>query len=246
MNVVPFARRSAVPLLAVLSLLGSVPAGAAEEVHAAASGLVYSASESTGAAQSPINIVTNTVEPAHHDIVLHYQDSDEHIVNLGHTIEADFEPGSVMEYDGLAYELKQLHFHTPAEHLVDGITYPMEMHMVHALQDNPQKLLVIGVLFREGTDNAFIGEVLSHAPAEEGEHFEAPMQINALDVLMSVDGYYHYEGSLTTPPYSETVTWLVMKEVHEAGAAQVERLNRMEGNNARHIQALSARHVEGE
>jgi carbonic anhydrase len=139
-----------------------------------------------------------------------------------------------------------LHFHTPSEHLVDGITYPMEMHMVHTLQDDPRRYLVIGVLFREGADNGFIQEVLSHAPAEEGDRYDDPMRINALDVLASVDGYFHYDGSLTTPPYTETVTWLVMKEVHEAAAAQIERLNLLEGNNARHIQDQHGRHVEAE
>lgn len=244
----PFLRRklrNAILTGLLFTAAGSLP-GAEEAEHGSSTELVYSVAESTGAAQSPINIITRVVEPAHHDIELHYQESAEHIVNLGHTIEADFEPGSFMEYDGLTYELRQLHFHTPSEHLVDGITYPMEMHMVHTLQDDPRRYLVIGVLFREGADNGFIQEVLSHAPAEEGDRYDDPMRINALDVLASVDGYFHYDGSLTTPPYTETVTWLVMKEVHEAAAAQIERLNLLEGNNARHIQDQHGRHVEAE
>jgi carbonic anhydrase len=235
--------------LGALVLLFTATTSLAQEAHGEQSQRTtpfYAIAESTGDAQSPINILTRIVEHGDHDIVLHYQPSREHIVNLGHTIEADFEPGSSMEYDGLLYELKQLHFHTPAEHLVDGITYPMELHMVHTLQNRPDKYLVVGILFKEGSHNGFIEEILSRVPAEAGARFDGSMQINALDVLPVVDGYYHYEGSLTTPPYSETVTWLVMKDSHEAAAGQIERLNRLEGNNARHIQDLHGRHIDAE
>jgi carbonic anhydrase len=237
------------PLLGVLLLqLAAAPIlaqdGHAEPLQAATP--FYAVPESTGDAQSPINILTGIVERGRHDIALRYLPSAEHIVNLGHTIEAEFEPGSSLEYDGLVYELKQLHFHTPAEHLVDGITYPMELHMVHTLRDRPDRYLVVGILFREGSDNAFVEEILGHAPAEAGARFDGTMQINAQDLLPAVEGYYHYEGSLTTPPYSETVTWLVMKESRQASADQVERLNRIEGNNARHIQDLHGRHVDAE
>ena len=244
------------PLLSALCLTLCCPlllaqheAGQAHDAHAdnaALPQLVYTVAESTGNAQSPINIQSRTTEPAHHQIALHYQSSGEHITNLGHTIQADFEPGSSMEYDGLTYELKQLHFHTPSEHLIDGITYPMEMHMVHTQAGNPGKYLVIGMLFREGELNEFLQEILRKAPLQAGDRVDDVMQLDVNDLLASVEGYYHYEGSLTTPPYSETVTWLVMQAAQQASAAQLELLNKLEGNNARHIQTLHARHIEAE
>ena len=63
-------------------------------------------------------------------------------------------------------------------------------------------------------------------------------------MLEKGEGYFHYEGSLTTPPYSETVTWLVLDQVHDASAEQIEAMNRIEGNNARHIQEQRARPVD--
>jgi carbonic anhydrase len=233
--------------LALLSITAS-PALAqhAEDQHSPTDAPLYAVAESSGAAQSPINILTDRTQPARHDIAVRYRPSGEHIVHRGHTIEAEFEPGSTIAYDGLLYELQQMHFHTPAEHLIDGITYPMEMHFVHTLVDRPEKLLVVGVLFREGRDNAFIEEILSHAPAEPGARFDGAVLIDPSDVLPAVEGYYHYEGSLTTPPYSETVTWLVLKDSRQASASQIERLNRLEGNNARHIQDIHGRHVDGE
>jgi carbonic anhydrase len=206
----------------------------------------YALPETSGAAQSPINILTSTVTHAEHRIALHYQPSHEHLLNLGHTVEAEFEAGSTLEYDGQVYELRQLHFHTPAEHLIDGITYPMEMHMVHTLRGAPEKYLVVGVLFREGAGNGFVEEVLAHVPGRSGERFDGPMLIDAQTAVERIGGYYHYEGSLTTPPYTESVTWLVLKDIHQAAPAQIEQLNRIEGDNARHIQAVHARLVEAE
>lgn len=249
-------RRPRVPLLvlvaggvftAALSCLVSPRAALAQQADDhAVDGVAYTLAESNGAAQSPINIRTGAVRQADHRIAVHYRPSREHLSNLGHTVEAEFETGSTLEYDGAVYELRQLHFHTPSEHLIDGITYPMEMHMVHTLRGNPEKYLVVGVLFREGADNAFVEEVVAHVPGRSGERFDGPMLLDAQSALGRIGGYYHYEGSLTTPPYSEAVTWLVLKDIHEAAPGQIERLNRLEGDNARHIQALRARLVEAE
>lgn len=222
---------------------------AQEEAHHAGNaletGLAYIAEEHNGNAQSPINILSGETVEGHHDLTLHYQPSGQHISNLGHTVEAFYEPGSTVEFDGQVYELQQFHFHTPSEHLVDGITYPMEMHMVHTLRGNPEKYLVIGVLFREGRENGTLNAVLSAVPEHAGETRDVPGAIiSASDILDFSGHYFHYEGSLTTPPYTETVTWLVMKDIHEASPGQIDRMNTLEGNNARHIQDLHARPID--
>ena len=120
----------------------------------------------------------------------------------------------------------------------------MEMHLVHAEHDHPERYLVIGVLFKEGNTNSLIDTVLGDTPRVAGQSTDKDVQLDASSVFKPGEGYFHYDGSLTTPPYSETVTWLVLDQVHDASAEQVEAINRIEGNNARHSQDQRARLVD--
>jgi carbonic anhydrase len=207
--------------------------------------LRYLAQESApGTRQSPINIVTKRAQQNDHQATLHYRASREHILNLGHTIEVDYDGGSTLEFDGGQYELRQFHFHTPSEHLLDGITYPMEVHLVHVDQRDPKQFLVVSVLFREGEDNAVVQRILPLVPAAAGGRVDIDDEIDATELLGAEDGYFFYEGSLTTPPYTEAVKWLVLDKAHEASPDQIEKVNSVEGDNARHIQANSAKVVE--
>ncbi len=207
-----------------------------------------------GLAQSPVNIKTNQVnESDTHSVALYYNKSHEELVNLGHTVQVNYDEGNIMSFDNKDYIFRQFHFHTPSEHLIDGITYPMEMHMVHTLAGQKEGetpvYCVIGVLFKEGKENPFIDEFIESIPQEEGEVKEVKNHyIDINDLLDQADdlSYYHYQGSLTTPPYTETVTWLIIKQVLEASSEQIEILNRLEGNNARHVQALYNREVDAD
>lgn len=217
------------------------PAAAHESVHTT----VYYAVESNGEAQSPINIVTSEAEPGHHELTVAYRPSREHIANTGHTVKVTYDPGSSLTFDGKTYDLEQFHFHTPSEHLLDGTTYPLELHMVHALRGEPGKYLVVAVLFKQGAADSLIAELIAAAPHQPGANKDDDsVQLDVSSMFGVSDGYYHYEGSLTTPPYAETVTWVVSRRVHEASGSQIEALNVLEGNNARHIQALQSRHVD--
>jgi carbonic anhydrase len=179
-------------------------------------------------------------------------DGASQVTNLGHTVEIGFGTGLEAEFDGKVYTFKQLHFHTPSEHRVDGITYPMEMHLVHtrrgASPDGIPDYLVIGVFLRMGNPNRFIAEFLNAIPEEEGQStsVEGVYFEDALPPDFDLDRirYYHYRGSLTTPPYTESVEWLVLKEVFEASPEQIQRINELEGDNARRVQALYNRVVE--
>jgi len=213
----------------------------ADAEHAATSYIFAETSE--GQSQSPINIVSSRAVTGKHKIKFHYQTSKEHVDNLGHTVKVTYDSGSSLEYDGTTYDLVQFHFHTPSEHLLDGVTYPMEMHLVHAEHGHPEKLLVLGVLFKEGDQSALL-DVIADVPAHAGEHLDKDEKVDVSSVLKKGEGYFHYQGSLTTPPYSETVTWLVLDQPHQASAEQIEAMNRIEGNNARHIQAPHARLVD--
>lgn len=205
-----------------------------------------------GLLQSPVNILSNETAPGKHRIKFHGGLEADEVVNLGSTVQLSFGRGITTELDGEVYEFKQLHFHTPAEHLIDGITYPMEMHLVHSRPgrsaDGSPSYLGISILVRMGQPNRFLAEFLNAIPAEPGQSAKLhhvflgdafPPELDLEHVH-----YYHYRGSLTTPPHTESVDWLVAKEIIEAGPAQIQRINLLEGNNARHVQALYSREID--
>jgi carbonic anhydrase len=207
-----------------------------------------------GFEQSPINIVSSANEQGKHHITLRFKDEVEKVENLGHTVQLDFEEGSVIVQDDTTFAFKQCHFHTPSEHLIDGMTFPMEMHIVNIMPNadknaTPQ-YLVIGVLFKLGKENPFIDEFLSAIPKEEHSATEikaGTVRLHDLfgDIPDEIKGnYYNYRGSLTTPPFTESVRRYIAKRIFEASAEQIEAINKIEGNNARHVQALYGRKVD--
>lgn len=203
-----------------------------------------------GILQSPINIVTKNVKSGQHEIHVHYTASKERVTNLGHTVQVNYDEGSSVEYDGNSFLFKQFHFHTPSEHHIDGITYPLEMHMVHQAQTDPDSVplyFVWAVLFKEGDASEFLNEFIDAIPTEEGASVEVANRSIDVSTLVSdheVEGCYHYSGSLTTPPFTESVHWGIVGKINEASPEQIEKINRLEGNNARHIQAVYDRVVE--
>jgi carbonic anhydrase len=202
--------------------------------------------------QSPINISSSSNEEGEHTIVINFKDEVNKIENLGHTVQLDFAEGSTIYNDDTAFHFKQCHFHTPSEHLIDGITYPMEMHIVNCMPtpnktDTPQ-YLVIGVLFKEGKENKFIEEFIHAIPQKDQKIPVKAGSVKLVDLFGNIPreihgNYYHYRGSLTTPPYTETVRWYISKHIFEATREQIEAIKKIEGNNARQVQALYGRHV---
>ncbi|MDH3623624.1 MAG: carbonic anhydrase family protein [Myxococcales bacterium] len=203
-----------------------------------------------GLLQSPINILSNRSEAGHHEIAVNLHHAEpEYLANKGHTIELDFPRGSTIALDGREYALKQVHFHTPSEHQIDGITYPMELHVVNSIEpktpNEPPRYLVLSFLYRMGDEDPFIASFLSQVPTEEGVAVLAPRQVHVTLVDRALDfHFYHYRGSLTTPPFTETVEWLIAKEIQQASPEQVRRINQIEGDNARHVQPLYGRAVD--
>ena len=208
-----------------------------------------------GLIQSPINIRSFREETRNtHEITFNYKDKIKAVENLGHTVQLDFEEGSTISYEGITYDFKQMHFHTPSEHLIDGITYPMEMHIVTMKppkdKNGTPRYLVIGILFKEGKSNKFIDEFLNLIPKKE--HSLTPLKEGTVklddlfssDELHDVGNFYHYQGSLTTPPYTETVQWFVFKPIVEASPEQIITISTIEGNNARHIQGVFSRGID--
>lgn len=207
-----------------------------------------------GTLQSPINILTAKTDSTSHQITFDFDGDVDKVENLGHTVQLDFAPGSDILLDTTTYQFKQLHFHTPSEHLIDGMTFPMEMHLVNTLKypeqhQNESQYLVIGILFKMGEANRFIEEFINLIPLHEHEVTEVSHQkIHLPDlfkhpILPNETHFYHYEGSLTTPPYTESVSWFMLQEIQEASPQEIEKINLLEGNNARHIQAMFGRHI---
>jgi carbonic anhydrase len=204
--------------------------------------------------QSPINILSDsTLTDTNQLVSIKFGTDITEIENLGHTIQLDFKAGNDFTVRGKTFTSRQFHFHTPSEHLIDGLTYPMEMHIVNILKDSntvksPQ-YLVVAFLFKMGKENHFLQEILNAIPEEEHNSSLAAGIVNFGDLFSKISnkiisgGYYSYKGSLTTPPYSESVTWIVNKYILEASPEQIFTIEKLEGDNARHVQALHARKV---
>jgi carbonic anhydrase len=203
-----------------------------------------------GLLQSPVNILSSRAEGGDHKVALNLHHAEpSYLENKGHTIELKFQSGSSTTFDGKEYALKQFHFHTPSEHQIDGITYPMEGHIVNMIEpespEDPAHYLVVSFLFRMGDEDPFIRSFLDKIPDEKGgEELEAGQVYLSPNDRNPDYEYYHYRGSLTTPPYTETVDWLIVKEIQQASPEQIRRIHGLEGDNARHVQALYGRKVE--
>lgn len=201
------------------------------------------ASECNGSEQSPINITGALDDAALTDIPQTYVATATHIVNKGHTIQFNFDGGSSIVVNGLTYNLLQFHTHTHSEHAISGTHAPLEMHFVHQ-NTATGNLAVIGVLVDEGAENAALEHFVHHLPDTKDATYEAADTFTALDFMPSDKSYFTYAGSLTTPPCSEIVTWIVMEHPIEASVAQIEHFEHLEHENARPVQALEGRTIK--
>ncbi len=194
-----------------------------------------------GKNQSPINL-TGQIEADLKAIHFDYHSGGNEILNNGHTIQVNYNPGSSIKLDGVDYALKQFHFHSPSENQIDGKSYPLEGHLVHA--DKNGNLAVVAVMFTEGKDNKVIGEAWSKLPQGTGDKNTLPTPISAEGILPSNRDYYRFNGSLTTPPCTEGVRWLVMKDSVHVSKQQIEAFSHvLHHANNRPLQALNARVV---
>lgn len=196
----------------------------------------------TGKEQSPIELSGAGSENLK-DLVFTYQPSILTITNKVHTIEETYDGGSTLEVDGQSYELKRFHFHTPSEHTRDGQHSPLEMHLVH--QQPGGALAVVGVMINEGGENAAFAPIWDKLPTDVNQAHSYPdISFNAADLLPTERLAFHYDGSLTTPPCSEDVQWLVLSSPIEMSAAQIEAFQKLVEFNSRPTQSLEGRTVE--
>jgi carbonic anhydrase len=194
-----------------------------------------------GRNQSPIDL-SRFVEAELPPLKMQYKTSASEIVNNGHTLQVNYTPGSTLMVDGREFELKQFHFHAPSENTLNGKHFPLEGHLVHADKDG--NLAVVAVMFSEGKENPLLAKLWQNIPAKKGEQNPLPAGLNVKALLPTLHSHYAFNGSLTTPPCSEGVRWLVIKQPATASKAQVERFSGTIGeDNNRPVQPLNARAV---
>jgi carbonic anhydrase len=213
---------------------------------------------STGHVQSPISIPKKVVN-VEHQLRINYQSAPLTIIEDGaeeldigkqavmcdeKSVQLQFHSGherETIQYRGKQYRLVQLHFHSPSENELRGQTYPLEIHFVH--QGEQGELAVIGVFVKGGQANPSIQEIIDHLPSKHGIELTTPGQyINPSYLLPANGDYYSFDGSLTTPPCTEGVHWVVMKNTIEASPAQIVLLRKaLGGGNARPVQPLKGR-----
>lgn len=193
---------------------------------------------STGTQQSPIdlgNAISAQLEP----IKLDWKKSSGTMLNNGHTIQIDVAPGNMLTYGGKVYELQQFHFHAPSEHLIDGRSFPMELHFVHRLAATGE-LAVLAVFLAPGGEKGHYGAIANVFPNEEGRMIEL-QNIDLKALLPPNLDYLTYAGSLTTPPCSEIVTWLVAKTPLLVDEMDIKQFTLLYHNNARPIEPVNRR-----
>ncbi|MEX3070318.1 carbonic anhydrase [Vibrio alginolyticus] len=192
-----------------------------------------------GKNQSPINIQSATqAELA--KLQLDYKGKVVALTNNGHTLQTSLEGENSLLVDGKQFTLKQFHFHTPSENHVDGKSYPLEAHYVHA--DEQGNLAVVAVFFEQGDANPALASLLENVPEKDDNvTIRAPFDASAL--IPADKDYYRFNGSLTTPPCSEGVRWLVIQEPQTISATQIEKFEKAMGENNRPVQPLNARMI---
>lgn len=199
---------------------------------------------SNGLQQSPIDVDVATPPSRVPAIVPSYSETPLVIFNNGRTIEAEVREGDSLMVGDKAWDVVQFHFHASSEHTFDGVSYPLEMHVVHA--DDEGNLAVLGVVIEPGAHNDSLDPIFNNLPLE----LSAPSEINGVtvnlsDVLPQELAAWRYAGSLTTPPCSEGVAWHVLSTPIEASLEQIGAFEGVFDNNFRPAQALNTREVDG-
>merc|ERR1711968_260760 len=211
-----------------------------------------------GTSQSPINIITENLKDhgnAAENKRLHkhwHSICGVRTRNNGHTVVVDM-PAGYTVFEDVSWRVKQFHFHAPSETQIDGAMFPLEMHIVHADMNGLGRNLIMAVLFQQGTANSFLRQIdwhmlppLPHSKSEEETHEIS----KAIDLNMMIDNknsgmeYYSYMGSLTTPPCTEGVQWVVMTNPDHVDKNQLLYFyNVLHHSNFRTPQPLNGRSV---
>lgn len=191
-----------------------------------------------GQAQSPIDLTAGVTEPADEaEVTYDYAAADYELVNTGHTVLATADDAGGLTIDGERYDLLQFHAHAPSEHAIGGGREELEVHLVH--QDDEDELAVVGVLVDETPTGSTLADAWAELPEEGGT--AALEDFDAASLLPEDRTTFRYSGSLTTPPCTEGVRWLVMEETVTAPSDVVSAFESAVGDSARPLQPRNER-----
>ncbi|MEE9352540.1 MAG: carbonic anhydrase family protein [Thiotrichaceae bacterium] len=200
---------------------------------------------SSGKNQSPIDIDSKaTIDFKQDPIALNYSMLvAEQIRNTGHSIQVDMRSGGSIKLDGMDFELKQFHFHTPSENTVNGKHFPLEAHFVH--QNKAGELAVVAMMAVPGKADAALTTLWENMPMKAGEAVRLSAKaLKAIESDSKFSNYYRFNGSLTTPPCTEGVRWVIMQTPITVSEEQVKKLQAaLHHPNNRPVQKLNARQI---
>jgi carbonic anhydrase len=194
-----------------------------------------------GKRQSPIDIrdgIALDLDPVQFD----YKPGAFAIIDTGRTIQVKVASGNAIEVGGRRYALQQFHFHRPSEARVNGRQFEMDVQLVH--KDAEGRLAVVALLLERGAAQPLLQTLWNHLPLEQQEEVAVPTAIDLNQLLPADRRYYTYMGSMTTPPCSEGVLWLVMQQPLTLSARQIDIFSRLYPMNARPMQRAAGRLIK--
>lgn len=193
-----------------------------------------------GESQSPVDL-RGVLKKDLPELRFEYRPSRIHLLYNGHTVQENEDPGSFTLAGKARYELKQFHFHSPSEHTINGSHYPMEMHLVHRSEDG--QIGVVAVFITQGGHNHAFDPVWDNLPGPGATRKDSMTTVDVGKLLPAARTYYRYDGSLTTPPCTEHVHWVVLASPVSLSKQQIARFRAVINNNNRPVQPLNNRPV---
>ena len=199
---------------------------------------------STGKTQSPIDIFDSKTNHKLPPLKFDYRHADiKQIVDNGHSLQFNFDSNSNLTYNNKTYTLVQFHAHEPAEHTINGIRYPLELHFVHQAADHSN--LVVAVFVQEGQQNSYFEKLSVFKKLAKNGSENTDILFNPEHLYPHNHSYYRYTGSLTTPPCSEPVTWILFRQPITLSKAEIAEIAQyLPKNNNRPVQPLNNRIIE--
>ena len=194
-----------------------------------------------GSRQSPIDI-RDGMKVELEQISFDYHPSSFNVVDNGHTVQVGVSGGNYITVQNRMFELQQFHFHRPSEERINGKAFEMVVHLVHRVAEGRQAVLAL--LLERGAPQATIQTVWNNLPLEKFETMQPTILLDPAEMLPARRDYYTYMGSMTEPPCSEGVLWMVMKQPVQASPAQMALFSRLYPLNARPIQPTNGRIIK--
>lgn len=191
-----------------------------------------------GVEQSPVDLVFKKPKSGR-PIKVAYGETDARVIDNGHTVVVNFDSGNSIEIEGVTYDLKSAEFHTASEHTISGNRLPMELQLIH--QNSKGELAILGVILIEGPSHPVIETIWQNMPIQKGLEKVINAKINPENLIPETMTYYHYVGSLTSPPCTEGVNWNVFNTPVTLSKEQILTFRQLYPSNHRPIQNIGPR-----